>query len=259
MLKRIIDSLDKVDESLRKFYKEQDGKFVLDVEDEDVTALKNALQAERNANKEYKKKVPELESKLASLEEDLEKARAKGADQKDKDAIKAEIDRVTAQLTEKYTKEIDTFKSQNESLKTTVNRTILENEAIAALTAAKGKTKVLLPHVQRNLKVVEEDGKFVVRVINDKGEELISKKSGSTEPMSVHEYVESLRNDEEFGLLFEGTNNSGSGSSRTSNGGTSGGGYVPKSIKEVKEKFPGGRVAFIKEHGLSKFESLPAE
>ena len=77
--------------------------------------------------------------------------------------------------------------------------------------------------------------------------------------MSVHEYVESLRNDEEFGLLFEGTNNSGSGSSRTSNGGTSGGGYVPKSIKEVKEKFPGGRVAFIKEHGLSKFESLPAE
>lgn len=258
MLKRIIDKLDVVDESLRKFYKEQDGKFILEVEDEDTVALKNALQAERNANKEYKKKVPELESKLASLEADLENATKAGVTDKDKDAIKAEIDRVTAQLTDKYNKEINTVKTENETLRSTVNRTIIENEAISALTAAKGKTKVLLPHIQKNLKLVEQEGKFAVRVVNDKGEELISKKSGSTDPMSVYEYVESLKSDEEFGLLFEGTNNSGSGASRT--GGTSGtSGAVPRSIKEVTEKFPGGRVGFIKEYGLEKYENLPPQ
>ena len=63
MLKFLIDSLDEVDASLHTYYKEVNGKFQLDVTgirtDNDVSAVQNALNMERNDHKKTKTKLEE--------------------------------------------------------------------------------------------------------------------------------------------------------------------------------------------------------
>lgn len=63
MLKKVLESLDGLDENVAKLYKQgDDGKYHLEVEgDEDPVALKSALQKEREARKAAEKKAKELE------------------------------------------------------------------------------------------------------------------------------------------------------------------------------------------------------
>jgi tyrosyl-tRNA synthetase len=62
MLKFEIDSIDAVDESLRSFYTEHEGKYRLKVEGIDpADELKKALNSERSSSKEAKTRLAELE------------------------------------------------------------------------------------------------------------------------------------------------------------------------------------------------------
>lgn len=253
MLKRILDNLEGVDESLHKYYaKGQDGTFLLQAESEDVTPLKNTIQALRREKSDLESKVGDFETQVGKLNKDLEKLKS-GDKKPDPDAVRAEVERITSQLTEKHTQELLTRDERITSLTGTINNTLLERSALEAINSQKGIAKVLLPHVKEQLKVVESDGKFDVRVINAKGEEVLSKKTNSTEPMTVAELVESMKADELFGRCFEGSGSSGSGSPKT--GGTPN--NTPWSSKDqVESEFPGGKIAFMKEHpGL--YSQLP--
>lgn len=62
MLKFKVENLDGVDASLHGFYDKTDSGYQLKVDGvEDVTGLKNALQAERDGNKDAKTRLGELE------------------------------------------------------------------------------------------------------------------------------------------------------------------------------------------------------
>ena len=97
MLKSILDNLDGVDDALKPFYKEADGKFAIQVEgmvtEGEVNGLKTALVKERENNGVYKKlgSPDEISTKFADLEA---KANAKGGKDADHQAI---IDQMKAE------------------------------------------------------------------------------------------------------------------------------------------------------------------
>jgi hypothetical protein len=63
-----VESLDAIPEAARAAYVEKDGAFVLDVELEDTSGLKSALQKEREAAKAATRAAKELEARLAAFE-----------------------------------------------------------------------------------------------------------------------------------------------------------------------------------------------
>lgn len=72
-LKAVLENLDDLDEGVSGFYKEVDGKFVLDIEGIDDHPRVRGLVTANNTNKskrdEYKTKVADLEAKLAEIPE----------------------------------------------------------------------------------------------------------------------------------------------------------------------------------------------
>lgn len=117
-LKAILDSLDNVPAELHDFYQEQDGKFVLDLEEDikthpRVSALSNAYRQEQSRRKELSTKVEELEGKVSGLPEDFdpdEWARLKqGEGAKPDEAIqllKDQHEKKIASLMEKHAKDL---------------------------------------------------------------------------------------------------------------------------------------------------------
>lgn len=64
----IVDSLDAIKEEHRALYVEENGKFRLDLDGyEDPKGLKSALQSERDAAKDAKRKLQELQNQFEGL------------------------------------------------------------------------------------------------------------------------------------------------------------------------------------------------
>ena len=62
-----VETLDAVPEPLRPFYEEREGKFVLPVQVDDPTPLKEALRKDREAHREARRKLDALERKGTAL------------------------------------------------------------------------------------------------------------------------------------------------------------------------------------------------
>ena len=95
-----------------------------------------------------------------------------------------------------------------------LNKYMKRHAAVAAIANAKGKAKILEPHVMSSLKLVEENGDFDIRVVDDDGED---RYDSDGKPMSVEGLVALMRASDDYGFAFEGDGATGSGS-RQSNG-----------------------------------------
>jgi hypothetical protein len=76
-LKAIVENLDDVPEAQRDLYTEKDGKFYLDLEEDirnhpSVTALSNALSKQKDAVKDLKAKLADIEQRLKSIPDDFD-------------------------------------------------------------------------------------------------------------------------------------------------------------------------------------------
>lgn len=70
-LEFVVDAIEAVPESARKFYAEKDGKFHLDETlAENIRGLKSALEAEKSAAKERAKALKEMEAKYSGIDPD---------------------------------------------------------------------------------------------------------------------------------------------------------------------------------------------
>lgn len=219
-LKAKIAKLEDVDEKYRDLYVEnEDGTFRLDAEGvEDTSALKNALQRERELNK--KKSGDGLtaaeKQELAELRAEREKAEEKRLqDEKNWQGLEG-------RLKEKHTKELTAEQEKAKMATERLFKTLKENAATQAIAKHKGRVAPLLPHVMSKLDVVEKDGDYVVVVKDGKDARYSTKKP--TDFMPVDELVETdfLKSDDFMGL-FEGKGHSGSGAQGGSNGRGNGG------------------------------------
>lgn len=103
----VLESLEGLNEDLKAFYKEVDGKFVLDLDGESIKLhpatkpLQNAFETTKTERNDLKAKLTELEAKVKELPDDFDAARwaeLKIAAEKDKE----KKDKDVANLQEMY-------------------------------------------------------------------------------------------------------------------------------------------------------------
>jgi len=223
-----LEKLDEVPETYRGLYAKKDGaegeapKFTLDgdlAKRLDTSALANTLKKERDIGKELKNqlagftklgKAPEdVERQLADLRAELAEAR------KGKEGAEAwEKQRTT--LESNHTKTLGEKDAEVKRLTSVLHTRIAESAVRDALVKNEGAVDLLLPIVAPNVTLVEEDGEFLVRITDEKGNPRDSK-SGS--PMTVEEYVLELKKDPRFARAFKGTGSSGGGTPPGTNSG----------------------------------------
>lgn len=263
-----VDSLEGIDESLKSFYVEKDGKFVLDVEGTDNLTREAVSTATRRANKEAETerlKRKELEAKVSKWEalgksdEEIAELIARTSESESKDAEKkGDVERIKQQMLDLHTKELKKRDTAIESannlaaaMRQQLENHLIDANATAAIAANKGVPELLLPHVRKRVKVVEEDGSFKVQVLEPNGEPAYN---GKGEPLSISEMVEGMRSSDIFGRAFESSGAMGSGTPPGTTGATGKGGYKRRSdFKSERE-----RAAYVDQYSLEAYNALPA-
>lgn len=249
-LKAFVAKLEDVAEEFRDLYiedKDKDGnpRFKLDAEGiEDVTGLKSTIATLRTENKTMKGRAKLLED--AESDDAAEEIVAAG-----RAAIEAkrtgkpipEVESVKQQMARQHEKEVAKLKKRAETATETLRSEMITNRAIAEIADAKGSKKLLLPHLEREARVIEvEDGdeiKFEVRLFGDDKKELVD---SSGNPVTIKQRVAQLREDPEFEGAFEGSGASGSGALPEGGSGTptpthsAGKGTKPAALVETKRR-----------------------
>jgi hypothetical protein len=250
-----VDSLDGLDEATKSLYVQEGDKFKLDVDGiEDTSGLKNALQAERKiANaldkkiKGYEKlgKTPEEIAELVEKQEQIDRSQAEK---------RGEFDKILAQVNEKNAQALKAKDETLAQMRKRLESELVDSKAIAAIAAAKGKTKLLLPLVKNQLRV---DENFNVIVLNADGE--TPKVNDKGDPLTINDLVNEMRASEDYGAAFEGTGQSGSGTRPTNGSGGSPLGRLTKADLQGKVGSPEWKKknALIAQHGWKAYENLP--
>jgi hypothetical protein len=209
---------------------ETDGNHTLDVtatnglELADNSNLKKTLQRERTAKEKLEKRIAPFEGidpkaakdalakidELAELDPEAMSAEAKAAFEK-KLSDKFEADRNT--LTKKHETEMGEVQGTNKKLTGQLESLMIKSTATRAIAEAKGSVDLLYPIIRENSRVVSDDeGNLRVEIIDpDTKDARLSPKAGSTELMTIEEYVGVLKETDRFARAFDGTGSSGSG------------------------------------------------
>lgn len=136
----IVDQLDSVDESVRSFYVEDSGKYRLDLDGyEDPKNLKSALEKERQAAKDAKKLISEMQRKYDGIDPDKVKGLLSKLENDEEAKLLAE-----GKLDEVVNKRIEKQRAEFER-KATEALTRAEQEA---LKAKKFEQRVLDNHIR---------------------------------------------------------------------------------------------------------------
>jgi DNA-binding transcriptional MerR regulator len=247
MLKLTVDTLDGIDDAIKSLYAERDGKFTLQVDGiEDTAGLKTALQKERKTAGELEKQTKAWKNLGKTPEEIAELLEAQEARAQTDAERKGEWDKLRAQMNEKHAKELSTKEETINQMRRRLESELVDAKAVSAIAAAKGVPDLLLPIVQRQVKV---DENFNVVVVDAKGDPRVNVKG---EPLNITDLIAEMRASEIYGRAFEGSGQSGSGT-RPSNGTGGTGGRITKA--DLKER--ASRASFVEQHGHEAYFALP--
>ncbi len=264
-LKAVVNSIDGMAEDIVAHYKEKtvDGvkKFYLDVTGvdglalEDVTALKTTVATLRKSEKTLRKEVESSENVLRKHEakfEGIDPTSARDAlgkiddiknwdgETKVLEAVKvatekatvdaqARIDKLVADHNEKVTGLDSKLKSSKEQL----NTALVTTKIIEAISKADGNVDLLMPHVERQMKMVEDDnGKFEPQVIDAKDERRYKDIAAGTY-MDAGDLLAEMKDSPTYAACFKGTGSSGAGK-RGGGDGDSKPSKKEKGVKHIK-------------------------
>ena len=209
-----VDSISAVPEQYRPLYVEKDGKHRL-IDDpkvkpatEGLVALGKALKAAREEAGDYKKKIVDLSplkefgespqeivSSFKTKLEELTDQVAQGS------KAKLDLDKVKQDLSKGHATELAAKDKRIEALTNQLHSLLIENTATEAIAKEKGDAALLMPHVLKRVKAIEEDGAVKVKVVDDKNAIRFSPTSGNE--MTIVELVREMKNDKSYGKLFE--------------------------------------------------------
>jgi len=247
----------KLPEAVQKEYtKRDDGTFMLDVEVtqgfglENVDGLKKALEAERGTARK-------LTATLKSFE-GLDPAAARAAvakvvEMEKWDPEKEVAEKIKAreeQLVKKHQDELTAVKGKADSYFNQMKQDKVTAAITAAVTEHKGSVDLLLPIIERHVKLREADnGTLVVEVVDDKGQPRVG--DGQGNPMTIPQFVAELRSTDRFARAFDGTGSTGSGAGGGSAGGGGGPGPKGRTTKTITSKEIGSNLEAVASGDMS--------
>jgi hypothetical protein len=221
MVFRIVADKDSdLPEGLRAHAKQEGDRWVVSSLPEgwevgDTVGLRKFLSEERTMRKTAEKALQAYEGidDAAAAREALQQLKA-GALKGSK-----EIDEFRKSLETKVAADLAKKDAMAHGLTKQLTELMVDNAAQKAIAEAGGNLKLLLPIVKAAVKAeTTPDGRLAVSVVDDSGKELVSKAAGATSPMSINEYVHTLREQAEYKVAFAGSGTGGSGSTSSTAG-----------------------------------------
>lgn len=216
----VADKTEDLPEGLRAQAKQEGDRWVVSSLPEgwevgDTVGLRLRLSEERTARKE-------AEKALAAYEGIDDAAAARDALQQLKaGALKGskEIDEFRKQLEAKVASDLAKKDTTLSALQSQLREQLVESAAQKAIAEAGGNLKLLLPIVRSAVKAeMAQDGRLAVTLVDEGGKELVSKVAGATGPMSIAEFVGTLREQAEYKAAFAGSGTGGSGAAHSAAG-----------------------------------------
>lgn len=222
-LKAVLQNLDGVPESLRGEYKEQDGKFYLDIDGIDdhhgVGALKRAKDYEKENARKAKEKADQIQADLDKANSDLEDLRKNGIP-------KGDVDRLEQSYKDKYAKDEKVLKDRIDGLTTSLEKHLLDSQAVKLATELAAKpeyVELLLPHIRNRMKLEAGEGdEHVLRVLD---------KDGKPSALNMDDLKKELLGHKAFAAILTGSKAAGGGA----NGGGGNGGGASKKLSEMND------------------------
>lgn len=234
-LKAKLDKLDGLDDAAKALYKQDGEHFILDVEPtdgfalENVTALKTALQRERDSAEEASKKAKAFDgldpSKAREALEKVEKMRDWTPDEKVKDLLEAR----TKELAEKLNGEKSELEAKLNTYRTNYEAVTLDAALKDAASKAKFISPALAPKLFRDAVKLHETEQGLLPVVlgKDGKPAQVVENNGTVRFQTIEEYVAEMAKTDEFAPLVAA--NSATGTAGTKPQADTGSNGSPKS------------------------------
>lgn len=222
--KPILDSIEGVPVDFRGLYMEKDGKFALRSDDDGVKAAVSAIQGLQGALRKSRDEVRTLGTKAVDLSalsdygstpEEIQQGIQKKIEEATKgkkgpEEMQAAVKAAQQAMADAHTKELKALQERNSFLTGNLNTHLFTSEARGALAELGAvNADLVLPFLERQVQVAEENGRFVVQV---KGPDGNLRYSGvGTGPMTVKELVAEMRTQEQFQPFFKSDKPAGGG------------------------------------------------
>lgn len=212
-------TLGNVPEGYRSAYeKGEDGKFVIAATArpfvDAIMGLGSALKGERNVSKTLKgQKDATAAIKEAFGFDTLDEAKAKYDEMSSTVATASKVDpaKIKADIEKTFNVAMGDKDNELKGMKTTLDRYMIQSDAVSALAAAKGNEKLLLPIVKERAELVKDGDEYVVRIKDGQGDYRGDGKGGF---MTVAQLVLEMRGDKDYAAAFESDNGGGTGITR---------------------------------------------
>jgi len=257
-LPEVVEKLEDVPEGARGAYvPDADGKhFRLDREDsgDDAAALKRALARATADRKKYEVQLEQF--KDFDPERYRQLLEADTAREKEEAEKKGHYEKLLKQREDAWKKDEEKYKGDLAESERELEIQLVDAEVsrLMGTPELKGFADPILAHlkVKHLVKVVKENGRRRVQILDADGDERVNAKTGA--PLTLAELLHELRADAVWGRVFEG--NGANGSDAAPQSGSRGTARV-KSLKDLKSDKE--KSEFITAHGLEAFQSLPRE
>lgn len=218
----VVPALDAVPDHARPFYSPEAGEngHELLPEFSDATkafdnlnkALSNARKAEREMRREKLGSWLELGETPDSVRAEIEELRAQI---KDGSKSGVNMDKMKKEFEAAKKAILDEADAEKKTMLSSLEMHMVKGQAASAIAAEKGDVELLLPHVLKSTKLVNESGDWQVRVIDTAGDPRGDGKGGF---MSVPDLVREMKTS--YGRAFDAEDRAGAGTG--SNGRDSG-------------------------------------
>ena len=234
-----IESIDTVPEKFRSLYVEKGGKYVF----QDPAVLARSMENAKREREEYRKRaaaVEKWEQLGKSPDEIAELLNAQKKAEEEKHLKAGEWEKVKANMLSEHEKALRSKDEELAKMRATIDQRLIAADATREIAALKGAPELLLPHVQKYTKVVEENGEFVARIIDARGE---FRSNARGEYLTIKDLVAEMRESDVFSRAFDGTGAGGGGAPVK---GSAGGGQKQMTRKDFEAMDHAARATAIR-------------
>lgn len=222
---------------------------------EEKTRMEAALKRANESDKNRRLKLKELEEVLGDTNpEDIRKWREQMAElERKKDVEKGNFDKLRQQMEEQKQREIAERDTKLAAMQETLEKNLIDAALATAMTKYDVNPElsdVFLKYIRPQFKVMQEDGKYVQRVVDESGDPQLNMYG---DYKSVDDVFKELKESEKFGVFFRARHASGGGS----NPGRGEGGKSSPRYKSREDMTDRQKIEFIKKYGREEYEKIP--
>lgn len=237
-----------VPKDFQGLYAEKDGSYVLRTDDPAVgsavsaiTGLNKSLKIARAEAQGFKGKAVDLavlseygetpeaiaEGIQAKIDEIKKDSKTKGGED-----LERRVSKIKEDLQSSHNSEKEGLVKRIEALTGQLHGHLVTSTATAALAEAGAiDVDLVLPHLANQVKVSEEDGKFLVNVVDGAGDPRYSGTTGA--PMTIKELVAEMKGNKKYEPLFKSEAHSGGGARPTARPGMRDSGGEKTSMQKI--------------------------